>query len=659
MPVLRKCVSIALSAICAAPLSLAQEALAPVKPNAIIMVRPYRAPYVPPARLSNGSRLGTLIRAGKLYLTAQDAISLALENNIDIETDRYNALVDVSQLQRSQAGGALPGVPSATSQASTVASGEGVTGSQSAAGVSNTGNSGSGGSSNTTITQIGAVTPTLDPVIQDVQSYAHLSQPGANLTQSGTFNLVQNIRNYNENISQGLITGGQATLSYTDSYLNEKAATDLLDPQSAPALQLQIRHNFLFGFGTALNSRNITIAKANLQINDLNFNTEVISTVVNVLNLYYGLVADYEDLKAKQSAQDVAQRLFEDNKRQVQIGTMAQLDVTTAEAQLASSQYDLITSQTNLQEQQVSLKNVLSRNGLGDPQLKDVEIIPLDRIDVPTADDLPPYKEMINTALANRADLASDKLNFINSQTSTLGTKNEVLPILGGVVTLKNAGLAGTPHIIPLQGAQGSFPGSTLPPGFLPCPASVAPAGTFCEAPPPPLEGGIGKGLGQVLRRDFPTESGTAYFANTFRNQQAQADYALDQLGLRQTELQNVRTLNQVAVDVSNQSIALRQARVRYLTAVKNRTLDEQLLQAEQKKFALGASTTYLVVQQQSAFAAAQSAEIASLVAYINSRIALDQTLGTTLKANNVSIQEAQSGLVARKSALPETLPQK
>jgi outer membrane protein TolC len=165
--------------------------------------------------------------------------------------------------------------------------------------------------------------------------------------------------------------------------------------------------------------------------------------------------------------------------------------------------------------------------------------------------------------------------------------------------------------------------------------------------------GGIGTALGQVIDRHFPSESGGIYFNPTFRNRQAQADQGIDQLSLRQTELENQRTTNQVFVDVSNQTVGLQQARIRYQAAVKNRILEEQLLSAEQKKFGLGASTTYNVVQQQRDLVAAQSTEVAALVAYSNARIALDQTLGTTLKTNNVSIDEATSGHVARASSLP------
>jgi outer membrane protein TolC len=654
---MKKLAAAALCVTCSGPL-WAQQEISPIMGNGNFIFRSYEAQQVPAARLGNSTRFAALVRGGKLYLTAQDAISLALENNIDIESNRYNALTSISQLIRSQAGGPLPGVPSANSQSGSVASGQGVSGSQSAAGVSNSGNGGgSASSTNGTITQIGPTTPTLDPVFTDVQSYAHRSSPQPNLTQSQTINLIQNTRSYSEALNVGLITGGQVTITYKDSYLRENAPTDDLNPTSAPSLQLSVQHNFLQGFGVAVNSRNITVAKANLGITDLNFKQEVISVVVNVLNLYYGLSADYEDVKAKRTAVDVARRFFEDNKKKVQIGTMAPLDVTTAEAQEASSEEALVESETTLQQAQISLKNVLSRNGLADPILAQAEIIPLDHIDVPEKEDLPPMKQLVATAFANRPDLAANDLNLKNSKTSALGTTNGVLPQLSGFASATNKGLSGVAQPALVSGFSGSTGASGLPSGYIPCPASVGPKGSICEVPPASLVGGIGTGLGQVFDRHFPSESAGAYFSPTLRNRQALADQAIDQLSLRQTELENLRTANQVSVDVSNQTVALQQARIRYQAAVKNRILEEQLLSAEQKKFSLGASTTYNVVQQERDLATAQSTEVADLVAYSNARVSLDQTLGTTLRTNNISIDEATKGHVSRASSLPASLP--
>jgi len=417
------------------------------------------------------------------------------------------------------------------------------------------------------------------------------------------------------------------------------------------------QHNLLRGFGVAVNSRTITVAKANLNLSDTTFKAEVISIVANVLSLYYGVVADYEDLKAKQSAATVAQQFFENNQKQVQVGTMAPLDVTTAEAQLASSQQDLVISQTTLAQDQVQLKNVLSRTGTADPLLANVEIVPLDPIVVPEQDNLPAMKDLLATAMANRTDVATLRVNLSNAEINALGTQNSVRPQLAATATASTQGLSGSPQQVPLLRGTGQIgTGSSPRPGVVPC--STSPTG-FCQVPDPYFVGDIGTALGQMVRRNFPSQRAGAFFSANLLNRSAQADNNIDQLSLRQSELQNKRSLNQIAVDVSNQVIGLQQARVRYQAAVRNRILSQQLLDAEQKKFALGVSTTFAVVQQQRDLATAHSSEVASLVAYSNARIALDQTVGLTLEQNHISVREALDGKIQRQSTLPATLPDK
>jgi outer membrane protein TolC len=657
----KKILSFGLCCAFAASTALAQQdAIAPIKPNGFLLTRPYKTPEVPNVRMGNSLRLQQLIRGGNLYLTVQDAIALALENNIDLESNRYNALTDQWLVQRQEAGGPLPGVPSGSSQASSNVSGQGAAGSQQAAGIRG-GGGGSGLSNNTvgaTISQIGPTTPTLDPVFQETDSFSHSSQPQAIKSSTGVTNYIQDSRKYNTAINQGLITGGQISLSQLNSYLSENSPNDVLNPTNADILSFSLQHNLLQGFGVAVNSRNITVAKRNIAVNDLNFKTTVIGVVVNVLNQYYSLVADYQDLSAKRGALEVAQKLAEDNKKQVQIGTMTPLDVTQAEAQVATSQQDVSTSQATLEQQEVSLKNLLSRNGLADPLIRDAQIIPLDTITVPEHDDLPPLQQLIKTAYSKRADLAAEKMNIENSQTSALGTKNGVLPQLAVIVDASAQGQAGTKQYVPVPPDEIPFSlNGPIPAGFEPCPPSKGGPSVICEVPNPYFVGGLGNAMGQMIRRNFPSQSVGAYVAPTLRNRQAQADYAIDQLSLRQQELESRRHVNQVAVDVSNQVVALQQARVRYQAAVKNRELQQQLLIAEQKKFALGASTTFLVVQQQRDLSAAQATEIADLVAYSNARISLNQTLGTTLEAAHVSIQDAQQGRITRQSSLPSKLP--
>jgi len=630
----RKFLAVGLSWLCPFSFVSAQQAdIAPVRPTAPILWRPYEVTDVPPIRLANSPRLRELVRGGKLYLTAQDAIALALENNLDVEVARYSPFLSAWQLERAQAGGALPGVTSSASQAGSVASGQGVAGSQAAAGVSGgAASTASRSTSNTSIAQIGPVTQTLDPIIQDTNTFSHVTTLYPDIVQSGTPVLIQNTRAYSSSLQQGFLTGGSATLSYTNHYLNENATSDVLNPSEAPNLSLSLQQSFLNGFGTAVNARNITVARIGLKISDLNFRTQVISVVVSVLNAYYALAADYEDLKAKQSALDVAQKFYGDSRKQVDVGTLAPLDLTTAESQVAASQRDLVVSQTSLQQDELALKNLLSRTGLADPVLASVQIVPVDRIAMPAGDELAAVSTLVKQALATRSDLAVDRENLNSARTSALGTQNGILPVLVGFATFSQAGLAGVPKTVTFrQGNQ-----------------------VFTETPDPYFIGGMGTALGQVFRRDFPTESGGFFYQESLRNRQAQADYGIDQLQLRQTQLLTQKDLNQVEVDVMNAVVALRQTRVRYDAAVHNRILSQQLLDAEQKKFGLGASTPYNVVQQQRDLASAQSVEISSLVAWSKARIALDQTLGTTLETWHVNLGEVRNGRI---SEAPSPLP--
>lgn len=630
---LRKCVAVGLCIFWPVSLASAQQAsIEPVRPAAPVLWRPYLAPEVPPVRVANSTRLRDLVRAGKLYLTAQDAIALALENNIDIEVARYDPIAWAWRVERAEAGGALPGVPSGASQAVSVANGQGVLGSQAAAGVGGGGgNLGGKGTTNATISQIGPVTQNLDPTIQEATTFSHRTIPQPNSVQSLTAALIENQRIYSGSLQQGLLTGGSVSGTYTDHYLNENAPTDVLNPSSAANLSVFFQHNLLQGFGVAVNARNITVAKINLQTSDLNFKTQVIGTVVNVLNTYYSLVADYEDVKAKNSAVEVAQKFWEDTKKQVLIGTLTQIDATRAESQVATSQQNLVISQASLRQHELQLKNLIGRTGSDDPVVANAQIVPLDRIVIPAADDLPPLTDLVKTALANRSDLAAEKAGLKTAEVSALGSKNGVLPTLVAFGDTSQAGLAGTPKPVL--------------------------AGGFVETPDPYFVGGAGTALGQIFRRNFPSEGAGAFFGTPIRNRQALADQGIDQLQLRVQQLTNQKDLKQAEVDILNAVVALRQARARSDAAVQNRILQQQLFDAEQKKFSLGASTPYDVVQQQRDLAAAHSAEIAALATYANARMALDRTLGTTLETNHISIGEAREGRVAQTSSLPAGVP--
>ena len=628
--VVRKCLAVWLSLLCATPFGWAQQAsITPVRPVAPVPFRSYIPVEIPPVRLSNSPRLADLVRAGILYLSAEDAIALALENNIDIEIARYNPLILDWNLTRAQAGGLLPGVPSNASQAGAVASGQGVLGSQQAAGVSIPGQtSGRTQSTNATVSQVGTVTQTLDPIVQESSTFSHISTVQPNSQQSLTPVLVSDTRAHSASIQQGLLTGGSFTASFSEHWLQENAVTDVLNPSSAPSLSVSLQHNLLQGFGRAVNGRTITVARMNRDDSDLNFRTTVIGVIAQVLNTYYSLAASYEDVKAKSIAAETAATFLTDVREQARIGTVAPSDTIVPESQEISAQQARMDSETTLQQQEIQLKSLLSRDGTADPVLRAARIVPLDAIRIPDGDDLPPFEQLVAQALASRADLALEKGNEETSAINNLGTRSAVLPTAVVFASASASGLAGTAKPVTIGG--------------------------FTLQPPGSLVGGLATALGEVFRRDYPSESAGAAFVTPLINRQALADYAIDELTLRQTQLRTRKDFNQVQVDVANYVTALRQARARYQSAVQNRNLQEELVKAERRRFQLGSSIAYNVTQQQRDLVAAQSTEMAARVAYVNAKIALDRTTGTLLDSYHVSIEEARAGKVARRSVIRE-----
>jgi outer membrane protein TolC len=608
---------------CGMPAWSQQVSIAPVRPQGPVYLRPYREATVGPVRLDDSPRLHELMRAGSLYLTVQDAIALALENNIDLEISRYNPVLGEWRVLRAEAGGALPGVPSASAQAGTVAAGQGVTGSQQAAGVSIPGGRGGQGGSNAQVSQIGPVTQNLDPVFQQSTTFSHVTTPQSNTVQSLTTALISDTRNYSGSMQIGTLSGGLARLSYSNTYLNENSVSNLLNPTVAPSLSLAVQHNLLRGFGRAMNARQITISKMNLDLSDLSFRTQVIGLVSQVLNAYYGLSAAAEDLKAKRNALQVAGEFLKNVRERIELGNIAPPEEINAQRQLVNSRQAVQDAEASLAQQEIRLKDLISRQGLADPLLTAARIVLVDKLAMPAKDDLPPVDEMVKQALATRADLESAKLREKTSEVSSLGTRNGLLPTLQVFGATSHAGLAGTPRTLI--------------------------SGPNTRGPDPYFAGGIGTALGQVFRRNFPTERIGAVIATTIGNNQAQADYAIDLLQQRQTQLQTQRDRNQVRVDVLNNVVAMEQARARYQAAVKDRELRQELYRGEQTRYSLGASTPYNMILQQRDLVTAEAAVTTALVAYSNARVALDRVVGRTLEVNQIRIEEARTGVVSKR----------
>jgi outer membrane protein TolC len=590
------------------------------KPQLPLGIRSYTAPGIPEIHLGNSNRLRTLIRAGRLYLTVQDALALAIENNLGLEIDRYGPLLAQSALKRAEAGGPIRGVPSASSQVSSVDSGLGVNGAAQSAGLSTGGGGGGGGGGVSTVQQIGQVTPQLDPFLQGTTTFSHLTQPQANTVASQTEAVVDSARTYNTVLNQGLLTGGSVQFVNYEQHLHENVPSDILNPAVGPRMILTVSQPLLQGFGVRLNDRFIRIAQVNTTGSLEVFRASLLNLVASVLNQYWGFVSANDELRARRHAMEFAQKFYADTQKEIAAGSIPRVELPRAEAELAKRRQDLAIAEQGLSLQAVSLKASLSRTP--DPALEAAEIVALDPIQIPESDDLPPVRQLVQTAMAKRPDVAVSKFRDQTTEMALPGTTNPLLPSLRGAVQTYNRGQAGT-------GQSGANP------YFI---------------------GGYGAALGQIFRRDFPTTIENLSFSMPLGNRQAQADYGIDQLQFVQSQLSGQKDSNAIIVDISARVSALRQSRARYTTARDTRILQEQLLEQDQKKFSSGIATFNDIINDQRALVTAQVSEVNAMATYARARVSLDQTLGESLERNHITLNEGLNGRVEYESR-PPVLP--
>jgi outer membrane protein len=583
------------------------------------LTRPYRQRAVPPVNLANSSRLQALIRSGNLYLSAADVVALALENNIDIEVQRYGPLLAREVLRRAEGGGVLrnPGTGVAAGPVSVSLAGVAVNTNGAPAGSSS-------GVSSSILTQLGPNIASFDPTFSVYANFQHLTIPQSNTVITGTTSLVEGIKTFQAAYSQNFHWGMNAQMSYASVSTSVNSASFSLNPYTNGTLDLQVTQNLLNGFGTAVNTRNIRVQKNNLKVTDLQFKQQLITTVTAALNLYWDLVSFNQDLKARQEEVGTAQQLLDNNQKQVDIGTIAEIEVTRARSQLYAAKQDLLISQTNLLQQETILKNALSRSGIATGDLADLHIVPLDSIVIPAQDESRSVDELVGEAMKNRVEVQSAQINIESKKTNLVGIKSSLRPTLQAFAELTNNGLTGTAT-----------------------PAVVGQPGIAY------FTGGYDNQLAQLFRRNFPNYSAGISLNIPLRNRAAQSDYATSEIEIRQDQLNLQKQMNQVRVDVQNAMIGLQQARARYDASVQGRLLSQQTFEGDKKKLDLGATTSYQVVQDQRDLASAQSSEAQAMANYTHAQIQLDQALGRTLEVNHISFDEAMAGRISASPSTP------
>jgi outer membrane protein len=600
---------------------------------------PYEAKPVQPEKFQNSERIFELMRAGQLYLSLADAIALGLENNLDIEVERYLPRIARTDITRTEGGGLPRGLSLLVDEPPPGIGGPNgpllttLTSSPTPAPVVN-----SNFSDVALITEqqndlsvtgaipqsTGSAIPQYDPNISGLVNWAHQTTTEFNPLITGYSNwLVENNFTGNVGYTQGFSTGAQLGVTFDNTRIDSNGARYTYNPILDSSLGFTITQPLLRGFGIELNRRFIRIAKNDQRIADMVFRQQVIDTVAGIARLYTDLVSLNEDVKVKREALRLAQRLYEDNRHKVEQGEQAPIEVTRAQAQVASNQQALISAEGLVQQQELVVKTAITRGGLANPAIRAAQIIPTDSVTVPETEVVRPVDDLIAEALHDRPDLAQAGIQVENSQISLKGSLNALRPELDVVGTVQNGGLSG--NINPVG-------------------AALTPGGTF-------YAGGYGTALGQIFKNNFPTYAVGVQLNLPLRNRVAQADAVRDELQVRQTQVRRQQFEDQVRLEVADAYVAAQQARAAYEAAIESRALQQQSVKVEQETFNVGLATNYMVIQYQTYLAQAQSTEVSAKGAYAKAMIALDRATARTLEANEVSIQEAQNGRVSRPAA--------
>src|SRR3990167_5101400 len=573
------------------------------------VLRPYQEQEIPPMTLENSARLRNLIRDGRIELSLADALALVLENNLDIAVQRFIRPMAQADVLRARSGQAARGFQGAfvPGGLQVGAIGAGVTEGGGGGGLGSAGGITGGGGP----VQVGR-TGSFDPAVSFNFSWDRTSSPLNTQVVAGVPAVTTYSTAFTGGYTQLFSTGTSYFLGLTGVRTSSTQQNLLFNPSVISRFAFGFNQPLLNGFGRLPNERFLLVAQNNLRTSEEVFRLQVNTAVVAVTNAYWDLAAFAENVRVAEQSLAVSQKLYEDNKKQAEIGTLAPLDVVVAESEVASRQRDLVVARTNLQLQETRLKNLFSKKP--DPALDAARIVLTDRMPEPRDADIPEISDALTTAINNRPDLRQSETNLQNQNLSIRFTQNSLKP---------NGSIFGL------------FAGSGL-------------EGNSLRS-----AGGAGGSLQQAFGADFPEYAGGFSLNLPLRNRSAQADNLLAQLEGNQLEIGLQRSRNQIALEVRQAIIGLVQGKAQVEAAHQAVRLAQQTLEAEQKKLQAGVTTPYQTVLRQRGLLSAQTAELQAVTNYSRGLVEMDRAMGTTLNRNGIEIGDAFSGTVSKMPTPP------
>jgi outer membrane protein TolC len=597
---------------------------------------PYTARHVAPPNLANTPRIDQFLHDGKLYISMNDAVALALENNLDIAIARYNLNIADTDVWRAKAGSSILGVNSGVVQ-NTPGGGVGGLGAQVGSGQGGTSVAAGGagtGAGGLVVSTLGSgpLITSFDPILTGTLQIDH---EGINCSSPFCGN-SQNTTTANFAYTQGFQWGTNMAVAFNNNRIASNNEFNELTPALSSNFQFKLTQHLLQGFGFAPNTRFIQIAKNNREISDVAFRLQITTTVDQIENMYWDLVYAYENVRVQKEQLAFAQKTLSDNQKQVEIGTLAPIEVVRAQSTVASNQQTLTLALTNLELQQLLMKNALSRT-LVDPTLADAEVIPTSTMELPAQEPIVPTQDLVNDALSHRPELAEQRINLSNTEISNKAIRSALLPSVDLFAYYGGAGLGGNANI-----------------GYV---CNQEPA--FCGIPnytaPPPVS--YSATLNQLVNSTAPDKGIGVSLNIPLRNRAGQATQVRSEFEYRQAQLRIQQIENQVRIEVRNAQFGVQQNRASVASAQAAVDLARQSLDAEQKKYALGASTSTLVLQNQAAMTQAEVTLVSAKALYEKAEVELDRAIGLLLDHAGILIADAERGQVTHTPNIPHVAP--
>jgi outer membrane protein len=597
----------------------------------------YRPTTIPKANFANSVRLDNLVKDGKIYLSLSDAIALAIENNYDIAIARYDLDIADTDILRTRAGALPLGSPASLvtgtqgGSVSILTTGGGPGGTAGGSGGAGSGVSG------LTLTTAGAgpLPEQLDPNVTGTIQFERARQPQSNtLFSGGKTSLTTNTNEYTFGYNQGFVTGTALQASIINNRITTDSPFTVYSPELSSTFRATVTQHLLQGAGIWINKRFMYQAINDRRITDSSFREQILYTVNQVESIYWGLVSAYEDVQAKQRALAQSTKLSEDTHKQLEIGTMAPLDVVQSDSTVATDKQSLTASQNVLNYQQQIIKQAIARN-LNDQALATAPVIPTDRIALDQIqEESQPIEDLVQSAFKNRPELEQAALTLRNDEITLKGARHALLPALDVYGFYGSAALGGS------QSANAINFRTGLP--YDP--------GTFPSS-------GYGTVLNNLFNSSAPDKGAGFSMTIPIRNREAQAQQARSLMEYRQAELRLAQLYTQIRMQVVNAQFALTNDRAQVQASLAARDYAQQSLDAEQKKLHLGASTTAAVLQQERNLAVAENNLIAANAAFAKDRAGLYQILATTLQHYGINLQDAAKGAVNTAPTIPGIKP--